>query len=77
LLMAGDLQRALARNLRNFREAEEASPEVFAERVGFRQAQWAGIERGEQDLSLQSIEKIAAELNIEPLLLLESVRTER
>jgi transcriptional regulator with XRE-family HTH domain len=75
--MAGDLQRALARNLRDFREAEEASQEVFAERVGFHQAQWAGIERGEGDLSLKSIEKIADELKIEPLLLLEDVKTKR
>lgn len=75
--MSGNLQRALARNLRNFREAEEASQEVFAQRVGFQRNQWAGIESGERDLSLRSIEKIADELEIEPLLLLEDVKTER
>lgn len=75
--MAGELQKALARNLRNFREAEDSSQEAFAQRVGFPRSQWAGIESGEQDLSLQSIEKIAGELHIEPLLLLEALSPER
>jgi transcriptional regulator with XRE-family HTH domain len=69
--MEGDLQRALGRNLRSFREAEELSQEAFAERMGFHRTYWAGIERGERNLSLQSVEKIADKLKIEPLLLLE------
>jgi transcriptional regulator with XRE-family HTH domain len=75
--MTGDLQKALARNLRAFREAEESSPEAFAARVGFHRTEWAGIESGERDLSLQSIEKIAGELEIEPLLLLEDLNLNR
>jgi transcriptional regulator with XRE-family HTH domain len=66
--MEGDLQRALGQNLRSFREAEELSQEAFAERMG---TYWAGIERGERNLSLQSVERIADKLKIEPLLLLE------
>jgi transcriptional regulator with XRE-family HTH domain len=69
--MEGDLQRALGRNLRSFREAEELSQEAFAARMGFHRTYWAGIERGERNLSLQSVEKIADMLKIEPLLLLE------
>jgi transcriptional regulator with XRE-family HTH domain len=69
--MEGDLQRALGRNLRSFREAEELSQEAFSERLGFHRTYWAGIERGERNLTLRSIEKIAAKLGIEPLLLLE------
>jgi transcriptional regulator with XRE-family HTH domain len=69
--MEGDLQRALGLNLRSFREAEELSQEAFAERMGFHRTYWAGIERGERNLSLQSVEKIAEKLKIEPLLLLE------
>ena len=69
--MEGDLQRALGQNLRSFREAEELSQEAFAERMGFHRTYWAGIERGERNLSLQSVERIADKLKIEPLLLLE------
>ena len=69
--MPGDLQRVLGRNLRNFREAEGLSQEAFAERMGYHRTYWAGIERGERNLTLQSLEKIADKLAIEPLLLLE------
>jgi len=69
--MPGDLQRVLGRNLRNFREAEGLSQEAFAERMGYHRTYWAGIERGERNLTLQSLEKIADKLEIEPLLLLE------
>ena len=69
--MEGELQVALGRNLRTFREAEELSQEAFAERLGFHRTYWAGIERGERNLTLRSVEKIADKLKIEPLLLLE------
>ena len=69
--MEGDLQNALGRNLRTFREAEELSQEAFAERLGFHRTYWAGIERGERNLTLRSVEKIADKLKIEPLLLLQ------
>jgi transcriptional regulator with XRE-family HTH domain len=69
--MEGDLQRVLGRNLRNFREAEELSQEAFAERMGYHRTYWAGIERGERNLTLRSLERIAAKLEIEPMLLLE------
>lgn len=69
--MEGDLQRALGRNLRIFREAEDLSQEAFAERMGYHRTYWAGIERGERNLTLRSLEKIAVKLEIEPLLLLE------
>jgi transcriptional regulator with XRE-family HTH domain len=69
--MEGDLQRALGRNLRAFREAEELSQEAFAERMGYHRTYWAGIERGERNLTLKSVERIAAKLEIEPLLLLQ------
>jgi transcriptional regulator with XRE-family HTH domain len=69
--MEGDLQRVLGRNLRNFREAEELSQEAFAERMGYHRTYWAGIERGERNLTLRSLERIASKLEIEPLLLLE------
>jgi transcriptional regulator with XRE-family HTH domain len=39
--------------------------------MGYHRTYWAGIERGERNLTLKSVEKIAAKLTIEPLLLLE------
>lgn len=70
--MEGELQRVLGRNLRSFREAEGLSQEAFAERMGYHRTYWADIERGERNLSLQSVEKIAAKLEIEPVLLLQA-----
>ena len=69
--MEGELQQALGRNLRAFREAEELSQEALAERMGYHRTYWAGIERGERNLTLKSVERIAAKLEIEPLLLLQ------
>lgn len=69
--MEGDLQHALGRNLRAFRKAEELSQEAFAERMGYHRTYWAAIERGERNLTLRSVERIAAKLEIETLLLLE------
>ncbi len=40
--------------------------------MGYHRTYWADIERGERNLSLQSVEKIAAKLEIEPVLLLQA-----
>lgn len=68
--MAGDLQRTLGRNLRAYREAKELSQEAFADVLGFHRTYVGGLERGERNLSLQSVEKIAAKLDLEALALL-------
>jgi transcriptional regulator with XRE-family HTH domain len=39
--------------------------------MGYHRTYWAGIERGERNLTLRSLERIASKLEIEPLLLLE------
>jgi transcriptional regulator with XRE-family HTH domain len=58
-------------NLRAFREAEDLSLDDFATLLGIERGAAESIERGEQDLSLERVEIIAATLGIEPLLLLE------
>ena len=68
--MADELQRTLGRNLRSFREAEDLSQEAFAEVLGVHRTYMGALERGERNVSLRSVEKIAATLKIEPLLLL-------
>jgi transcriptional regulator with XRE-family HTH domain len=72
--MTGDLQRTLGKNLKAYREAEELSQEAFADRLGFHRTYMGGLKRGERNLSLQSVEKIADKLGIEPLRLLRSSR---
>lgn len=72
--MADDLQRTLGRNLRGFREAEALSQEAFAEVLGVHRTYMGALERGERNVSLKSVEKIASKLKIEPLLLLTDSR---
>ena len=40
--------------------------------MGYHRTYWASVERGERNLSLQALERIAEKLGIEPVLLLES-----
>jgi transcriptional regulator with XRE-family HTH domain len=68
--MADDLQRTLGKNLRAFREAEDLSQEAFAEVLGVHRTYMGALERGERNVSLRSVERIAGKLKIEPLLLL-------
>jgi transcriptional regulator with XRE-family HTH domain len=66
----GDLQRAVGRNLRAYREAEGLSQEAFADVLGFHRTYMGGIERGERNLTLRSVERIVAKLGVDPLKLL-------
>jgi transcriptional regulator with XRE-family HTH domain len=68
--MEGDLQRNIGRNLRAYRQARGLSQEAFAEVLGYHRTYMGGIERGERNLTLQSVERIAASLEEDPLSLL-------
>ena len=68
--MEGDLQRAVGRNLRRYREERGLSQEKFADVVGVHRTYMGGLERGERNLTLKSVEKLAAALRIHPLDLL-------
>ena len=68
--MEGDLQRTVGRNLRSYRKARGLSQEAFADMLGVHRTYMGGIERGERNLTLKSIEKIASRINLEPLMLL-------
>lgn len=68
--MEGDLQRRLGHNLRAFREAKGTSQEDFAHELGFHRTYLGSIERGERNLSLKSVERLAAQLGVPPLKLL-------
>jgi transcriptional regulator with XRE-family HTH domain len=68
--MEGDLQRTVGANLRAYREARSLSQEAFAHVLGFHRTYIGGLERGERNLTLKSVERIAERLEIEPLSLL-------
>lgn len=66
----GELQRIVGENLRAYRKARDLSQEDFADVLGVHRTYMGGIERGERNLTLQSVEKIAGKLDLEPLALL-------
>ncbi|MDA8292070.1 MAG: helix-turn-helix transcriptional regulator [Actinomycetota bacterium] len=68
--MEGDLQRAVGARLRSRRETLGLSQEAFAERLGVHRTYMGGIERGERNLTLRSVERIAGRLGVDPLALL-------
>jgi len=72
--MEGDLQRNIGHNLRAYRQARGLSQEAFAEVLGIHRTYMGGIERGERNLTLQSVERIAARIEADPLSLLCPVR---
>ena len=69
--MEGDLQRTVGRNLRAYREAKGLSQEAFADVLGFHRTYMGGIERGERNLTLKSLERIAERIELDPSTLLD------
>lgn len=72
--MERDLQRNIGRNLRAYREARGLSQEAFAEVLEIHRTYMGGIERGERNLTLQTVERIAAQIDTDPLVLLRPER---
>ena len=72
--MEGELQKTVGRNLRAYREARGLSQEAFADALGFHRTYMGGVERGERNLTLKSLERIAARIRIDPLILLRPAR---
>jgi transcriptional regulator with XRE-family HTH domain len=68
--MEGDLQQAVGRNLRAYREAKGLSQEAFADELGVHRTYMGGIERGERNLTLKSLERMAERVGLDPLELL-------
>jgi transcriptional regulator with XRE-family HTH domain len=67
----GDLQRSFGRNLRAYRKARGLSQEAFADVLGVHRTYMGGIERGERNLTLKSVERLTALIDADPLALLQ------
>jgi transcriptional regulator with XRE-family HTH domain len=70
--MEGDLQKTVGRSLRAYRQARGLSQEAFADMVGVHRTYMGGLERGERNLTLRSVERIAERIGVDPLRLLDA-----
>ena len=61
----GDLQKKVGRNIRSYRQRRGLSQEAFAEVLGVHRTYMGGLERGERNLTLRSLERIAEQMGIE------------
>jgi transcriptional regulator with XRE-family HTH domain len=69
--VVGDLQRTVGGNLRRHRQARGLSQEAFAAEVlKVHRTRAGAIERGERNLTLQTVERIADRIGLEPMALL-------
>ncbi len=68
--MEGELQKAVGRNLLAYRSERGLSQEAFADVLGVHRTYMGGVERGERNLTLKSVERIAERLGVDPLSLL-------
>jgi transcriptional regulator with XRE-family HTH domain len=66
----GDLQRTVGRNIRRIRSTGGLSQEDLAERIGNHRTYVGSVERGERNLSLRSLERLALGLGVDPIDLL-------
>ncbi len=71
--MEGDLQQAVGRRLLAYRKSVGLTQEALAEMLGVHRTYLGGIERGERNLTLKSVERIAAQIGHDPLALLQPV----
>jgi transcriptional regulator with XRE-family HTH domain len=65
-MSAGALQQAVGRNVRAYRQRRGLSQEALAQLLGVHRTYMGGVERGERNLTLRSLERIAATLGLDP-----------
>ncbi len=68
--MDGDLQRALGRNVRVYRQGRSLTQEDLALAWGWSRGYISALERGRYNLSLRSVEHLASLMGAHPLQLL-------
>jgi transcriptional regulator with XRE-family HTH domain len=73
----GDLQRRLGRNLRSVRQAKGLSQEAFADMLRIHRTYVGGLERGERNVTLKTVERIAVALGVDASDLLAETSRDR
>ena len=68
--MEGELQEVVGDNLRRLRKQMGHSQESFGEHVGWHRTFVGAVERGERNLTLRTVERLAHQLRVHPLALL-------
>jgi transcriptional regulator with XRE-family HTH domain len=68
--MEGELQRIAGANIRAYRLARGVSQEALADVLGVHRTYMGGVERGERNLTLRSLERLAERMGVDPVTLL-------
>ncbi len=69
--MEGDLQRIAGANIRAYRVSKGLSQEELADDLGVHRTYMGGVERGERNLTLRSLERLAGRMGVDPVTLLQ------
>jgi hypothetical protein len=69
--MEGDLQRRLGANLRSVRESRGLSQEIFADVLGVHRTFLGGPGRGERNVTLRAVERLADWVGVDTVSLLQ------
>ena len=64
------MQIVVGRNIRRLRQERGLSQEDLADEIGVHRTYMGGVERGERNLTLRSLERLAERLGVSPLSLL-------
>ena len=67
-MAVGDLQKAVGAYLRRYRQERSLSQEAFAELLNVHRNYRGGIDRGEGNRTLQSVERLAEKLGVMEML---------
>ncbi len=73
--MAGELARRVGESIRRYRRAMQLSQKALADQLGYHRTYVGTIERGERNLTLGTLERLAEALGVDPLDLLDPGRT--
>lgn len=71
-MASGDLQRVFGANLRACRQSRGLSQEQFADIVGVHRTYMGGVERGERNLTLKSVEFLCEAVGVDPVQMLRT-----
>jgi transcriptional regulator with XRE-family HTH domain len=64
-VVEGDLQRRVGANLRRVRKERGISQEALAHEIGYHRTFIGGVERGERNLTLRTVERLAGALGVD------------